>query len=229
MKKVNLSIICAVGFLISGCSTTTTLPSVDSTKSSPQASSSQSNVSEQSQNLSTEFRREGVMIYYKSSGQVDRVVTRGYAPVWQQQYEHVAELEAKEKLLKFLRGETVSSSRKTSVIAKSIERARDANSNKTTTSDGTIATVAEDIDGDQSSNSKQEQNSTAASQARSTVINNAQTVASTLTVTATGRLNAVRKINGEIIENGKTYVGTYLWTPMDQDGAKSIIRMMDSK
>lgn len=224
MRKATLYVTCAMGLLLVGCNTITTLPSIDSTKSTPQA-----NTSEQSQSLSTEFRREGVMIYYKSSGQVDRVVAKGYAPVWQQQYEHVAELEAKEKLVKFLRGESVSSSRKTTVITKSLERARDANSNKTTTSDGTIATVAEDLEGDTTSNSKQEQNSTAASQARNTAINNAQTVTSTLTVTAIGRLNAVRKVNGEIIENGKTYVSTYLWTPVDQDGAKSITRMMDSK
>ena len=229
MRKVTLYTTYAIGLLLVGCSTTKTLPVIDSTKSTPQTSAPQANTTEQSQNLSTEFRREGVMVFYKSSGQVDRVVAKGYAPVWQQQYEHVAELEAKEKLVKYLRGESVSSTRKTAVIAKSIERARDANSNKTTTSDGTIATVAEDLESDTSSNSKQEQNSTAASQSRSTAINNAQRVTSTLTVTAIGRLNAVRKINGEIIENGKTYVGTYLWTPVDQDGAKSIIRMMDSK
>ena len=224
MKKVASYATVAIGLLLVGCNTTTTLPSIDSTKSVPQA-----NTTEQSQNLSTEFRREGVMVFYKSSGQVDRVVAKGYAPVWQQQYEHVAELEAKEKLVKYLRGESVSSTRKTAVIAKSIERARDANSNKTTTSDGTIATVAEDLESDTSSNSKQEQNSTAASQARSTAINNAQRVTSTLTVTAIGRLSAVRKINGEIIENGKTYVGTYYWSPTDKDSANSITRMMDSK
>lgn len=226
MKKVASYATVAIGLLLVGCNTTTTttLPAIDSTKSAPQA-----NTTEQSQNLSTEFRREGVIIYYKSSGQVDRVVAKGYAPVWQQQYEHVAELEAKEKLVKYLRGESVSSTRKTAVIAKSIERARDANSNKTITSDGTIATVAEDLESDTSSNSKQKQNSTAASQARSTAINNAQTVTSTLTVTAIGRLSAVRKINGEIIENGKTYVGTYYWSPTDQDAVKSITRMMDSK
>lgn len=224
MKKVASYATFAIGLLLVGCNTTTTLPSIDSTKNAPQA-----NTNEQSQNLSTEFRREGVMVFYNSSGQVDRVVAKGYAPVWQQQYEHVAELEAKEKLVKYLRGESVSSTRKTAVIAKSIERARDANSNKTTTSDGTIATVAEDLESDTSSNSKQEQNSTAASQARSTAINNAQRVTSTLTVTAIGRLSAVRKINGEIIENGKTYVGTYYWSPTDQDAAKSITRMMDSK
>lgn len=229
MRQVNSYTTYAVGLLLVGCSTTNTLPSIDSTKSAPQAIAPQTNIPEQSQNLSTEFRREGVVVFYKSSGQVDRIVAKGYAPVWQQQYEHVAELEAKEKLLKYLRGESVSSTRKTAVIAKSIERARDTNSNKNTTSDGTIATVAEDLESDTSSNSKQEQNSTAASQARSTAINNAQRVTSTLTVTAIGRLSAVRKINGEIIENGKTYVGTYYWSPTDQDAAKSITRMMDSK
>ena len=224
MKSATLYATCAIGLLLVGCSTTNTLPAIDSTKSAPQAINP-----EQSQNLSTEFRREGVMVFYKSSGQVDRIVAKGYAPVWQQQYEHVAELEAKEKLVKYLRGESVSSARKTAVIAKSIERARDANSNKTTTSDATIATVAEDLESDTSSNSKQEQNSTAALQARSTAINNAQRVTNILTVTAIGRLSAVRKINGEIIENGKTYVGTYYWSPTDQDAAKSITRMMDSK
>jgi len=178
---------------------------------------------------SSKHRQQSTQKNIQATQSIQLTIKRGYAPVWQQQYEHVAELEAKEKLVKYLRGESVSSTRKTAVIAKSIERARDANSNKTTTSDGTIATVAEDLENDTSSNSKQEQNSTAASQARSTAINNAQRVTSTLTVTAIGRLSAVRKINGEIIENGKTYVGTYYWSPTDQDAAKSITRMMDSK
>ena len=186
--------------------------------------------------LSTEFKREGVQVFYTLTGAVDRVEAKGFADVWQQRYEHVAELEAKEKMVKFLRGESVSSSRKTQVIAKAIERAQDNTINRFKKLDGTsaLSTTAEELEAtpenkSTESNNNKEENARDNTALRKASINNAQTVTSNITVTSAGRLSAVRKAKGEIVNEGKTYVGTYVWTPRDQEAARSIIRMMDAK
>lgn len=186
--------------------------------------------------LSTEFKREGVQVFYTLTGAVDRVEAKGFADVWQQRYEHVAELEAKEKMVKFLRGESVSSTRKTQVIAKAIERAQDNTINRFKKLDGTsvLSTTAEELEAtpenkSTESNNNKEENARDNTALRKASINNAQTVTSNITVTSAGRLSAVRKAKGEIVNEGKTYVGTYVWTPRDQEAARSIIRMMDAK
>ena len=193
-------------------------------------------VKEEVVELSTEFKREGVQVFYTLTGAVDRVEAKGFADVWQQRYEHVAELEAKEKMVKFLRGESVSSSRKTQVIAKAIERAQDNTINRFKKLDGTsaLSTTAEELEAtpenkSTESNNNKEENARDNTALRKASINNAQTVTSNITVTSAGRLSAVRKAKGEIVNEGKTYVGTYVWTPRDQEAARSIIRMMDAK
>ena len=186
--------------------------------------------------LSTEFKREGVRVFYTMTGAVDRVEAKGFADVWQQRYEHVAELEAKEKMVKFLRGESVSSSRKTQVIAKAIERAQDNTVNRFKKMDGSsaLSTTAEELEAEpknksEENNNNKEENARDNTALRKASINNAQTVTSSITVTATGRLTAVRKSKGEIVNDGKIYVGTYVWTPKDQEAARSITRMMDAQ
>ena len=172
--------------------------------------------------LTTEFKREGVRVFYTLFGEVDRIEARGYAQAWQQQYEHVAELEAKEKLTKFLIGETVSSNRKTTVIARAIERAQDNTLNRSKTVDGAIDTGADDAEAE-SDNSRSNTNLRKAS------INNAQIVTSTITVSTAGRLTAIRKKSGEMIDGGRTYMGIYVWTQREQDAAKKVRNIMDQK
>jgi hypothetical protein len=172
--------------------------------------------------LTTEFTKEGVRVFYALSGEVDRVEARGYARVWQQQYEHVAELEAKEKLTKFLRGETVSSNRKTTVIARAIERAQDNTLNRSKTLDGAIDTGADDaMAGDESSRTN--------TNLRKASINNAQMVSSTITVSSAGRLTAIRKKSGEMIDGGRTYMGVYVWTQREQDATRKVRNLMDQQ
>ena len=182
--------------------------------------------------LSTEFRREGVRVYYTLFGNVDRIEAKGFAEVWQQRYEHVAELEAKEKLVKFLRGESVSSTRKTQVIARAIERAQDSTLNRSKSSDGAMNSTAEDLELEAMNKAKEsdrDEISRANTALRKTSFANAQTVTSTITVTSSGRLVAVRKLSGEVVNDGKLYVGTYIWTPKDQEASRSIIKMMDAR
>lgn len=181
-------------------------------------------VKDQTAELSTEFRREGVRVYYRWNGDVERVEAVGFAEVWQGNYEHVAELDAKDRLIKFLRGESVTTARKTQVIARALERAQDNTLNRFANSDQSLNFTAEELEAP----SKEENNRTNTA-LRKTSINNAQVVTSTITVTAQGRLNAVRKLKGNIVNDGRVYVATYVWTPKEQDAARSITRMMDRK
>lgn len=182
--------------------------------------------------LSTDFKREGVRVTYKFSGEVEKIEAFGYAPVWRGEYQIVAEADAKEKLVKFLRGETVDSTRMTRVIAKSIERSQDNTLNKFRTVDGTINVSDADIEKEESQanvNPSSEENSKSNTALRKASVNNARIVTSTITVTAKGRLSAVRKDRGGAIEDGKTYMAVYVWTPKDQNAARSITNMMDGR
>lgn len=182
--------------------------------------------------LSTDFKREGVRVTYKFSGEVEKIEAFGYAPVWRGEYQIVAEADAKEKLVKFLRGETVDSTRMTRVIAKSIERSQDNTLNKFRTVDGTINVSDADIEKEESQanvNPSSEENSKSNTALRKASVNNARVVTSTITVTAKGRLSAVRKDRGGAIEDGKTYMAVYVWTPKDQNAARSITNMMDGR
>ena len=226
MKRSNLALAVAVAVSLSACGSMN--PFQSSGVSAPRVEA----VKDQTASLSTEFKREGVTVYYTLTGDVDRIESKGFAEVWRGNYEHVAEAEAKEKLVKFLRGETVSSTRKTQVIAKSIERAQDNTLNRFKSTQGQVdvATVAEDVEkeGEPESATKEE-NSRSNTALRKASVNNAQIVTSTITVTSAGRLTAVRKLSGTVVNDGKLYVGTYVWTPKDQNAARSIVRMMDGQ
>lgn len=181
------------------------------------------------QRLSTDFRREGVRVTYSFTGDVEKIEAFGYADVWKGQYRMVAEADAKDKMIKFLRGETVDTQRMTRVIAKSIERSQDNMLNKTKTVDGTVNVVDTDLENEdtkapQLSNDENSKTNTAL---RKAAINNAEIVTSTITVTARGKLTAVRKDRGFVSEDGKTYNAIYVWTPKDQQAARYITGLMD--
>jgi hypothetical protein len=224
MKKLTLVATAIAAAVLSGCGTTSMFGS-KAPEPAPVTA-----VKETETRLTTEFRREGVRVFYTMTGDVDRIEARGYAQAWQQQYEHVAELEAKEKMIKFLRGETVSSTRKTAVIARAIERAQDNTLNHFKTVDGAVdisADDAESADAGAKIVRSPEENSRNNTALRRASINNAQTVTSNITVTASGRLTAVSKKSGEMIDNGRTYMAIYVWTPRDQTAARKISAVMD--
>jgi len=197
-------------------------------------------VKEERVELSTEFKREGVKVYYTLTGDVERVEAQGFAQVWQQQYEHVAELEAKEKLIKFLRGESVTSTRKTEVMARAMERAQDNTLNRFKNTDGSALNfVAEDLERPEGAPSAPlnpnaptvngDENTRSNTARRMASINNAQVATSTITVTAAGRLIAVGKTSGKVVDDGKTYVAVYTWTPKNQVAVRTITNLMDGR
>jgi hypothetical protein len=182
--------------------------------------------------LSTDFKREGIRVTYTFSGEVEKIEAFGYAEVWRNNYAQVAEADAKDKLIKFLRGETVSTNRMTRVIAKSIERAQDNTLNKFRTADGAINITDNEIERDETKaniNPSEEENSRSNTALRKASVNSAQIVTSTITVSAKGRLSAVTRERAGVVDDGKTFLAVYTWTPRGQKAATSITNMMDGR
>lgn len=218
MKKTIITL-CVLALV--GCSSTKQLTGIDPGTIVP--------VKEQ--RLSTDFKREGVRVTYTFSGDVEKIESFGYAEVWRGQYQIVAEADAKDKLIKFLRGENVDTQRMTKVIAKSIERSQDNTLNKFKTVDGTINTsdVEMEREAAQAVKPNEDENSKENSALRKASINNAMQVVSTITVTSSGKLSAVYKERASVIEDGKTYVAIYVWTPKKQNTARTITNIMDGR
>lgn len=178
--------------------------------------------------LSTDFEREGVRIFYTTFGKIDRIEAYGYAEVWRRDFQIVAEADAKDKLVKFLRGETVSSQRITKVISRSIERSQDNTRNRFRTVDGVTNTRAEDIEREDATPATEENSQTNTALRRNSV-NSAQQVTSTITVASKGRLTSVRKQSAGVVDDGRTYRAIYVWSPRDEEAARSIRNQMDAK
>lgn len=184
------------------------------------------------QRLSTDFKREGVRVTYTFGGEVEKIESFGYADVWRGQYRIVAEADAKDKLIKFLRGETVDTQRLTKTIAKSIERSQDNTLNKFRTVEGAINVTDVEINEEESKQAdkpNEDENSKENTALRKASINNAVQVVSTITVTSSGRLTAVYKERGGVIDDGKTYQAVYVWTPKQQNAARYITNVMDQR
>lgn len=183
------------------------------------------------QRLSTDFKREGVRVTYTFGGEVEKIESFGYAAVWRGQYHIVAEADAKDKLIKFLRGENVDTQRMTKVIAKSIERSQDNTLNKFRSVDGTINTSDIEMDKEdaQAAKPNEDENSKENSALRKASINNAVQVVSTITVSSSGKLSAVYKERSGVVDDGKTYLAVYVWTPKQQNAARVITNIMDAR
>jgi hypothetical protein len=217
MKKTAIAL-SLLALLATGCSTNKNLLKTEDT-----------DVKEQ--RLATDFTRQGIRVTYTFGGDVEKIEAYGYADVWRGQYRTVAEADAKDKLIKFLRGETVDSQKMTRVIAKSIERSQDNMLNKTKTVDGTIVVQDTDIENESQSQpqASNDENSKENTALRKASVNNAQIVTSTVLVSSRGRLNAVYKEKGYSADDGKTYTVVYAWSPKMQRSARYISTMMDAK
>jgi len=240
MKR--LLLIAIAGTLVAGCSTFGGHKEVAVTSApiaSPQQVDLPSKLKEE--RLVTEFKEQGIRVYYSGEA-IEKVEAYGYAEVWQQQYRHVAELDAKEKLVKFLRGESVSSDRKTKVIAKALELAEDNTlaGNTTRTAEGhTVTPDATALEAKADSDAKIEavkiDDPTQTESKKSDVakrkanIENLQVATSLVSVTASGSLRGVHVTAEGSQNDGKTFYAIYTWTPRDNAAVQSITAAMDGR
>lgn len=176
--------------------------------------------------ISTDFRDDGVKIFYTLGGELDRIEVYGTAPVWKGNHVILAETDAMEKLVKFVHGQTVTSERRIKVIGRALERARDNAYNRINNAEGTLNFSASDLEQDVPSVANVEQDTGQNNTTRRIADRIDATLVNTVTnITAQGRLTGVRKIGDDVRVDGTTYVAMFQWSPKDQ----SVSELMRSR
>jgi len=175
--------------------------------------------------LATNFTDEGVKIYYTFTGKLEKIEVHGRAEAWKGNVEALAEADALNKLVKFVYGNEVSTTRKVNIIGKAIENAEDASANNTSNGD-VITTESKDLE-NQLKQQPLNSNSTSAKRAAKIVT---ETVTETFTtMKSQGKLVGVRKSNDYVKDNGKTYVAVYTWSEKDQAISENMRKRFQTK
>jgi hypothetical protein len=172
---------------------------------------------------------EGIKIYYTLLGDLDRIEVYGVAPAWKGNVEIVAELDAKERLVKYLYDEKVNTSRSVEVLTRTIDKARDNALNKMQNGlpqDQVVEFAEEKVEAEV----VEQPNKTSNNTSRRVAERIESTKISALTkITSGGTLRAMRKVSSEVRDDGRTYVAVYRWSEKDQDTANSIRTKMFAK
>ena len=189
---------------------------------------SDSQVAVKDTKISTEFRDEGIKIHYTLLGNLDRIEVIGVAPAWKGNPDVIAELDAMDKLVKFVHGQTVSTERRTKIMARAIDRARDNTVNRFRTNDQALNFTAAELENDNAtlpslSGDEKSQNNTSRRIADRVENTLTETVTS---ITARGRLTGVRKIGDRVLDDGRTYVAIFQWSEKDQSTSEFIRNRM---
>lgn len=170
---------------------------------------------------SSEFKSQGVKIYYSLFGNVEAIEATGYAPVWgnsmnaaRESY-RVAELEAKKSLSDFINKETVTSTTSVKMISNNLEHAQDQNTNKFANN---LASTDSEV-----SNKQDIQENTATR-------NNALKIASQLNTTITtqnrGILGGLYLKEATVIDDGRAVKVVMRWDKKHNDSRKEIRNLM---
>ena len=170
---------------------------------------------------SSEFKSQGVKVYYSLFGNVEAIEVTGYAPVWgnsmnaaRESY-RVAELEAKKSLSDFINKETISSTTSVKMISNNLEHAQDQNTNK-------FANNLASTDSDTSGKLNTQENTA--------IRNNAVKISSQLNTTITtqnrGILGGLYLKEAGVIDDGRAVKVVMRWDKKHNDSRKEIRNLM---
>ena len=171
----------------------------------------------------SEFKRQGVKVYYTLMGGLEAIETIGYAPVWgnsenalRESY-RVAELEAKKSLNDFINKETITSTTSVKMISQNLEQARDQktnrfNSNRNGNTDELVA-VDEVVDKEKNLQTTSDNNTAV----RNDALKISSTVNTTITNTNQGILGGLYLVDGQAINGGKNVRVVMRWDRKHDD------------
>ena len=163
---------------------------------------------------------EDVKIVYTTFGNLKRIEVLGRAPSWKAQAPVMAEIDAKEKMVRFMYEEDVSSERRVNIVARSLEKATD---NAVNRMDGAaVEYSAAELEGEVAQGATPGQDNTSRRLAE-TVENS--TVNVLKTSTASGKLRGFIKTKSyeTKAKNGDTYfVVKYEWSEDNVDVANQV-------
>ena len=220
MKKIIMILL--VPIILASCSSSVTKNSAGGTGDLTQNSIAP--IADQRLAVS-EFKSQGVRIYYSLFGNVEAIEATGYASVWgnspnaaRESY-RVAELEAKKSLSDFINKETITSTTSVQMISQNLEHAQDKTSNKSANTQSSNELIA--VDADLPAKGSQE---------NIAIRNNALKIASTLQTTITtqnrGILGGLYLKESAVIDGGRSVKVVMRWDKKHNDSRKQIRNLM---
>jgi hypothetical protein len=218
MKKQIITVAVATALLsTTGCNSIRTA----SSGADPGASATTA-ISEQ-RVAASEFKRQGIKVYYTLTGNLEAIEATGYAPVWgnsenalRESY-RVAELEAKKSLNDFINRETITSAVSVKMISQNLEQATDKKLNNFTSnrSGDPDELVTSD---DAVSQAKTAQNTRADNTAvHNDAVKISSAVNTAITNTNRGILGGLYLVDGQAINNGNTVRVIMRWDRKHED------------
>ena len=223
MKRAILAVAVISALGLSACSSTkpSTGPSVLEQPKDAQ-------VAVKDTRITTEFRDEGIKLHFTMTGDLDRIEVFGVAPAWKGNADVIAELDAMDRLVRFVHGQSVSTERRTKIVARAIDRARDNTLNRFRSGDQAQNFTAAELESDTAppanmTGDEKSQNNTSRRVADRVENTLTETVTS---ITAGGRLTGVRKIRDRVLDDGRTYVAVFQWSEKDQATSEFIRKRM---
>jgi major membrane immunogen (membrane-anchored lipoprotein) len=203
MKKTALAMSMAAMITVTGCSSF-------GSKQQALTPPSDSQTAVKDGTISTEFKDEGIKLFYTFTGNLDRIEVYGLAPAWKGNVDVLAEADAMDKLVKFVHGQTVSTDRRVKIMAKSLDKARDNSLNRFKSNDDNLNFDSRELENAGPENSTNNTSRRIADRVENTL------VTTVTNITAKGRLTGVRKVRDSVVQDGKLYVAVYQWSEKDQ-------------
>jgi len=203
MKKTALAMSVAAMITLTGCGSF-------GSKQQALSPSTDSQTAVKEGTISTEFKDEGIKLFYTFTGNLDRIEVYGLAPAWKGNVDVLAEADAMDKLVKFVHGQTVSTDRRVKIMAKSLDKARDNTLNRFKSNDDNLNFDSKELENSGSENTSNNTSRRIADRVENTL------VTTVTNITAKGRLTGVRKVRDSVVQDGKMYVAVYQWSEKDQ-------------
>jgi hypothetical protein len=217
MKKQIITLaVASVLLSTTGCSSTRSESGINP------GSSANTAISEQ-RIAASEFKRQGIKVYYTLTGKLEAIEAIGYAPVWgnsenavRESY-RVAELEAKKSLNDFINRETITSTVSVKMISQNLEQANDKkinnfNSNRSGDPDE-LVTSDDSVNQAKTAQTTRDDNTAV----RNDALKISSLVNTTITNTNQGILGGLYLVDGQAINNGRTVRVIMRWDRKHED------------
>jgi len=180
----------------------------------------------------SEFKRQGIRVYYTLTGKLEAIEATGYAPVWGNSENavresfRVAELEAKKSLNDFINRETITSAVSVKMISQNLEQANDKkannfNSNRAGHPDELIA-IDDTVDREKNLQTTRDDNTAL----RNDALRISSLVNTTINNTNQGILGGLYLVDGQAINNGKNVRVIMRWDTKHEDVRLQVRNLM---
>jgi hypothetical protein len=236
MKKRILVAALAVATLqLIGCSSTSDKNLAESGAGINPGSSATTPIADQ-RLAASEFKKQGIKVYYSLWGNLEAIEVTGYAAVWggsmnsARESFRIAELEAKKSLNDFINKESIVTTTSVKMISSNLEHAMDNNTNRFSTNklqdnNSDLVAVDEEVvktaDSGTGSSSLQE---------NAAIRNNALKIASNLQTTIVnnnrGILGGLYLLNGSVIDDGRAVKVVMRWDKKHNEVRKQVRNLM---